>query len=188
MGFLDKLFNRKSKQAEANTPVKPAASAKPAVPEKAPAPVKPAQPVKPAAPAKPAKAANSGTYKLDPEKTLDKIAVMNSNPRIEYYFEIKDSIQDWPWQKMSLLYRLIGKACDAGNADPAYSGSTVALSFFAASLALDSRFERDCWIKFDIIYGFQASAETAKKLHEYYPLPETLEEARNYKIEPLYNK
>lgn len=185
MGFLDMLFNRKRKQAETNTPVKPAETAKSAAPKKAPEPVKPAAPVKAAAPARPA---NPGTPKLDPEKTLDKIAVMNSNPRIEYYFEIKDSIQDWPWQKMSLLYRLIGKACDAGNADPAYSSSTVALSFFAASLALDSRFERDCWIKFDIIYGFQASAETAKKLHEYYPLPETLEEARNYKIEPLYNK
>lgn len=130
---------------------------------------------------------NSSVPSLDPVSTLDHVASLDPDPRIEYYFEIKDKIGDWPDNKLSLLYRWIGKACDAGYADAAYKNSTVALSFFAASLAIDSRFERDCWIPFDIKYGFQASDANARKLHDYYPLPQTLEEARNYNVEPLYN-
>ena len=125
---------------------------------------------------------------LNAEETLNIVAEKDPNPRIEYYYEIKDKIGGWSPEQKALLYRWIGKACDAGFADEVYRKSNVCLAFFAASLALDSRAERDCWIYFDIKYGFPASASNAIKLHEHYKLPETLEEARNYNVEIIYNK
>ncbi len=125
---------------------------------------------------------------LNPEETLDLVAAKDPNERIEYYYEIKEKISGWSNHDKALLYRWIGKACDAGSADEAYRKSTVALSFYAASLALDSRFERDCWIVFDIKYGFPASQANAFKLRDHYPLPETLEEARNYAVAPIYGR
>ena len=125
---------------------------------------------------------------LNAEEILNIVADKMPNARIEYYYEIKDKIRNWSDREKALLYRWIGKACDAGLADKEYRNSTVYLSFYAASLALDSRYERDCWVPFDIKYGFPASQQNADKLHAYYPLPETLEEARNYKVEALYNK
>ena len=125
---------------------------------------------------------------LDPEETLNIVADKDPNPRIEYYFEIKDKLDGWTDNQKALLYRWIGKACDAGFADKEYRDSQVCLAFFAASLALDSRAERDPWIYFDIKYGFPASQANADMLHKHYPLPETLEEARNYKVEIISNK
>ena len=120
---------------------------------------------------------------LNAEEILNIVADKMPNARIEYYYEIKDKIRNWSDREKALLYRWIGKACDAGLADKEYRNSTVYLSFYAASLALDSRYERDCWVPFDIKYGFPASQQNADKLHAYYPLPETLEEARNYNEE-----
>ena len=131
---------------------------------------------------------SKSTESLNAEETLNIVAEKDPNERIEYYYEIKDKIGSWTNNQKALLYRWIGKACDAGMADETYRNSTVCLAFFAASLALDSRSERDCWIYFDIKYGFPASQENANKLHAHYPLPETLEDARNYKVEVISNK
>ena len=108
------------------------------------------------------------------------------NARIEYYFQVKDKIDSsWTPHQMAYLYYIVGKSAGAGFADPEYKESNLKYAFFASQIFIEPDSTSDGWMEFRE-YGFKPSKENAIRLHEAYPLPLDLEQARNYKA-PLIN-
>lgn len=104
------------------------------------------------------------------------------NERIAYYFSIKDSIDSsWTEHQKAHLYYWAARSAEAGFADAKYRESNLSLAFYAAQLFFEPDFKSYGWAVFDR-YGFKASKENAIRLHEAYPLPESLEAAQNYNV------
>lgn len=146
--------------------------------EHEPAEMKPQQP-EAASPVK--------TEKIYAEQALKAAQEKMPNARIEYYFDIKNSIDStWTAHQKAYLYYLVACSVGAGAADTKYKESNLRLAFYAAQLFFEPDAASAGWQQF-LPYGFKASDQNARKLHEAYPLPETLIEAQNYKVPVIHN-
>lgn len=137
---------------------------------------------------KPSADAGQATEEISPDKYIRQAQSLIPNERIEYYFTIKEKIDAlWTPQQKAKLCCLIAGAVGAGLADARYRESNLGLAFYAAQLYYDPDPNSLGWSVFRH-YGFnKATAETAARLHEAYPLPQSIDEAQNYRVPILTN-
>ena len=75
----------------------------------------------------------------------------------------------------------------AGAAKVLFGENNVSLAFYAAQLLYEPESDSAGWQAF-IRYGFNPSVENAKRLHQGYPLPMSIEEAQNYSVAVIRNE
>ena len=164
MSILDKIF-KKQTQVQANTPTPTA--------------------TQPQAPSPATVQERKAT--LTAETILKEMDAKMPNERIAYYFEIKENINTtWTAHQKAYLYYLVACAAEAGMADEKYRNSNLSLAFYAAQLFHEPDRDSSGWTVFERKYGFMASKENAATLHSAYPLPQTMDEAQNYKVAAIY--
>ncbi|MEA4920826.1 MAG: hypothetical protein VB078_07890 [Clostridiaceae bacterium] len=132
--------------------------------------------------------AGRNTKNMSPDEYIRHAQSLIPNERIEYYFAIKDKIDDsWTPQQKAKLCCSIAGAARAGLADARYREGNLGMAFYASQLYYDPDPNSLGWSVFRH-YGFnKATAETAARLHEAYPLPKNIDEAQNYSVPILTN-
>lgn len=150
--------------------------------------IPPPKPVQPQTQVKSSADTEQRPEEMSADKYIKEAQSMLPNERIEYYFSVKEKIDDsWTPQQKAKLYYLMALAVGAGLADAMYRVGSLRLAFCAAQIYYDPDPNSFGWSAFKS-YGFnEATAEAASRLHEAYPLPESIGEAQNYRVPLFWN-